>query len=84
MAIHKVTMKMPPRKIDRADAVFEVEENGLLFGTLTISKGSLVWFPRGALNGRKIGWSRFALLMEEHAGRFSARMAGSTQRPARR
>jgi hypothetical protein len=73
MAIHKVTMKMPPRTIGRADAIFEIEQDGLLFGTLTISKGSLVWFPRNTTKGRKIGWSRFALLMEEHARRIEKR-----------
>jgi hypothetical protein len=73
MATHKVTMELPPRTITKADAVFKVRQDGDLLGTLTVSRGSLVWFPPGTTYGHKIGWKKFARLMEEQAPRFETR-----------
>ena len=48
------------------DVVFVVRQDGQRFGELRVSKGSLVWRGRYDHIGRKIGWKRFATLMEEH------------------
>jgi hypothetical protein len=70
---HKVTMTIPPREIRRADAVFVVERDGRMFGTLEVSQGSLVWFPPYTTFGCKVGWQKFHELMEEHATRIEKR-----------
>ncbi len=73
MAQHKVTMKMPPRELNRADAEFTVNRDGKKLGTLTVSNGSIVWFPPYTSYGYKIGWKKFHELMEEHATRVEKR-----------
>lgn len=73
MAKHRVMMSLPPRPISRADAKFEVERDGKMFGTLEISQGSIVWFAPYAKYGMKMSWQRFHQLMEEHATRTEVR-----------
>ena len=73
MAQHKVVMQMPPRELKRADAVFIINRDGQKYGTLTVSNGSIVWFPRHTSYGCKIGWKAFHEMMSEHAPRFEKR-----------
>jgi len=51
---HRVIFKVPYSELGRSDIVFVVEKDGEKFGTLTVSKGSLVWFPRNTTLGRKV------------------------------
>ncbi len=44
---HDVEFNVPPRSLGRADVTFNVKKNGAVLGTLTVSNGSLVWFPKG-------------------------------------
>ena len=69
MAKHNVHFEVPRRALGKADVVFRVREDGKLFGTLTVSNGSLVWFPKGTTYGCKMGWSKFDRLMQELATR---------------
>ena len=62
---HDVTFSVPQRLLGKSDIEFVVREDGEKFGTLRISKGSLVWFPRNGVKGRKIGWGRFDAFMED-------------------
>ena len=62
---HDVTFSVPPRLLGKSDIEFVVREGGEKFGTLRISKGSLVWFPRNGVKGRKIGWGQFDAFMED-------------------
>ncbi len=73
MAQHKVTVNIPPRELNRADAVFNVVRNRKKFGTLHISNGSIVWFPPYTSYGYKIGWWNFHKLMQQHALRVEER-----------
>jgi hypothetical protein len=61
---HSVTFDVPPRPLGRADVSFVVKKNRTVLGTLTVSNGSLVWFPRSTIKGHKIGWARFDRLMK--------------------
>ena len=70
---HKVTMTVPPREVKRADATFTVERDGKMFGTLEVSRGSLVWFPPYTQSGLKVSWEKFHQLMEENATRVEKR-----------
>ena len=69
MAKHDVQFEVPARPLGRADASFVVKRDGAVLGTLTVSNGSVVWFPKGTSYGCKVGWKRFDELMREHATR---------------
>lgn len=73
MAKHTVTLEVPKRKISRADHKFQVKADGKVLGTLTVSKGAVVWFPRGTKYGYKMGWTKFDNFMKDEASRFEAR-----------
>jgi hypothetical protein len=62
---HDVTFRVPPRTLGKSDVEFVVKRNGEKFGTLRISKGSPVWFPRNGAKRRKVGWRRFDASMED-------------------
>ena len=64
MAVHDVTFTLPKRKLDRSDAKFHIKCDGETFGTMTVSNGSVVWFPKGVSYGYRIGWKKFDELMQ--------------------
>ncbi len=70
---HKVRMDLPERELGRSDALFKVKKNGKMFGTLAISNGSVVWYPRYTSYGYKMGWSKFDQVMKSEATRFEKR-----------
>ena len=72
---HKVMMDLPPGNVEikHADVKFKVRRDGKLFGTLEISKGSIVWYPAGKKFGRKMNWRKFSKMMEDNATRFETR-----------
>jgi len=69
MARHEVAFDVPKRPWGRADIEFTVKADASVIGTLTVSNGSLVWFPKGTTYGCKMGWSKFDKIMQEHATR---------------
>ena len=73
MAAHKVIMTLPPRELQRADAVFTVARDGKKLGELHVSNGAVVWFPPYTSYGCKVGWKKFHALMDEHATRVEKR-----------
>lgn len=73
MAKHDVTVDMPPRPLKRQDVSFLVKTDGQVLGTLKVSNGSIVWFPRGTTHGCKMGWSKFDSVMKENATRIEVR-----------
>ena len=73
MAVHEVDITLPKRELGRADAVFDVKSDGVTLGALHVSRGAVVWFPAGATYGHKIGWTKFAELMEANGARKEAR-----------
>jgi hypothetical protein len=56
---HKVSFRIPYRDLGKADVEFDVKNNNVRFGKLKISKGSLVWFPKGKTKGHKCYWGEF-------------------------
>ncbi len=69
MAKHEVAFDVPKRPLGRADIEFTVKADSSVLGTLTVSNGSLVWFPKGTTYGCNMGWSKFDKIMQEHATR---------------
>jgi len=62
--MHDVRFSIPERKLGTADIEFVIKKNGKVFGTMKISKGSLVWFPKDTTYGHKIGWTKFDAMMK--------------------
>jgi hypothetical protein len=62
-----VLIKMPERKLDRADVKFVVKRAGSILGTLAVSRGSVVWFPTKTAYGCKMGWRAFDKHMQKYA-----------------
>jgi len=73
MSRHAVTVDVPRRPLARADITFRVKADGKVFGTLAVSNGSVVWFPRNSTYGRKMGWKKFDQMMQNEPTRFERR-----------
>ena len=73
MAKHDVSFSIPQRALAKADVKFVIRKDGGVLGTLTVSNGSLVWFPKKATKGRKISWTRFDEMMKENVSRIERR-----------
>lgn len=73
MAKHDVSFNIPQRALGKADVEFLVKRDGAVLGTLAVSNGSLVWFPKGTTYGLKVGWKKFNDIMQESATRFEKR-----------
>jgi hypothetical protein len=59
MATHNVFFKMPRRELGNSDILIEIHSGEEMFGTVTISKGALEWYPANAKNPYKLSWIRF-------------------------
>lgn len=66
MAQHDVTFTIPERSLGKADLEFKIKRNGEMVGRLKVSNGTVVWVPKNAQYGRKLGWVKFDQLMQEH------------------
>ncbi len=64
---HDVQFSVPSRQLGRSDIEFIVKKDGDLLGTLKVSNGSLVWFPRKTREGHNISWMKFDELMASYA-----------------
>ena len=73
MAKHDVLFTIPWRKLTKSDVEFIVKQDSEVLGKLAISRGSLVWFPKGSRIGRKMGWRKFDEVMQKSAGRTERR-----------
>lgn len=73
MAKHDVAFNIPQSSLGKVDVKFRVKRDGALLGTLAISNGSIVWFPKGTTNGLKVGWNKFDEMMREAATRSEKR-----------
>lgn len=73
MAKHDVSFNIPQRSLGKADVEFLVKRDNTVLGTLAVSNGSIVWFPKGTTYGLKVGWKKFNEMMQEGATRFEKR-----------
>jgi len=65
---HTVTFSLPKAEVLHTDLEFVIKRNGQAFGKLLVSKGAVVWRRRGKYwRGKKLGWTAFDKLMDEHA-----------------
>jgi hypothetical protein len=66
MAKHNVYINLPRRELGKVDAQFDIYQDDEKLGTITISKGSLEWYPKNSKKPYKIGWSNFAKMIKEY------------------
>ena len=69
MAQHRVTFTTPRLELGNADIRLKVQRNGKVVGTMKISKGNLVWVPRDAQKGYRIGWPKLDELIQMYGKR---------------
>jgi len=72
---HLVTFKVPASELGKTDIEFVVKQNREKFGTLRVSKGALVWYPRNGVKGRKVTWTAFDDFMRKKPKRERRRKA---------
>jgi len=68
MPKHNVYVNLPKRELGKTDVVFEVFSDLEKFGTITISKGALEWWPGNAKKPYRMDWTRFDRAIREHYG----------------
>lgn len=73
MAKHDVSFNIPQRPLGKADVKFQVKRDGAAHGTLEVSNGSVVWFPKGTTYGLKVGRMKFEQIVRDNATRFERR-----------
>ncbi len=56
---YDVTFTIPTRPVGKADISFVVKTPDGVLGTLKVSKGALVWFPKKTNYGHKVPWQKF-------------------------
>jgi hypothetical protein len=54
---HYVTFDLPTRELGKADVRFTIKQDGEEFGELEVSRGAIVWYPKGLQYGHKLSWS---------------------------
>jgi hypothetical protein len=69
MAAHNVFFNLPRRELGNSDVVIEVFNDEEKFGTVTISKGALEWYPANAKNPYKLSWIRFDRAIKSYVKR---------------
>ena len=73
MAKHDVSFSVPQRPLGRSDVKFVVKQDGKVHGTLAVSNGSIVWFPKNTNYGLKVGWAKFEKIMQDNASKVERR-----------
>lgn len=63
--LHDVRFSIPERELGKADIQFEIKRNGKKFGTLRVSKGSIVWFQKDMSYGHKASWKALDAFMKD-------------------
>ena len=61
--MHEVKFSLPERELGKSDISFTVKKYGKILGTLKVSKGAIVWFPKDTSYGHKISWTDFDAIM---------------------
>ena len=63
---HSVTFTLPERSLGNSDIEVRIKRDGVMFGTLKISKGAVVWLPASGKYGRSLTWDKLNELAEAH------------------
>ena len=64
--VHDVDVTFPEQKLGKADVIFKVKVDDDVIGTLKVSRGNLIWIPKGnSTRGYKLTWAKFAEFLEK-------------------
>jgi hypothetical protein len=63
---YDVDFTVPSRPLGKTDIRFVIRTGDGVLGTLRISKGALVWFPKKTNYGHKVPWHQFHRLITEN------------------
>ena len=62
---YEVSFNVPERPLGKTDIRFVVRTEDGVLGTLRVSKGALVWYPKKTSYGHKVPWRSFAKIATE-------------------
>ena len=68
MPKHDVYGTLPFSLLGKKDAVFVIYEDDKKLGTITMSKGSIEWYPKNAKKGFTFLWEEFDKMIKNHEG----------------
>jgi hypothetical protein len=68
MAKHTIFFELPSVELGKVDSKIHIKKDGKQFGTITISKGDLEWFPKNAKKPYKIRWTILDKIIWEYHG----------------
>ena len=63
---YEVNFKAPTRRLGKSDVNFVVKDESGVLGTLKVSKGAIVWYPKKTNYGYKADWERFHRVAQEN------------------
>ncbi len=66
MPTHDVYATLPHALMGKKDAFFEIYQDGKKFGTITISKGSIEWYPKNKRKPLQLSWTDFDRMFKEN------------------
>jgi hypothetical protein len=68
MPTHNVFLSLPSREIGLSDVLVEIFQDQEKFGTITISKGAIEWYPANAKKPYKMEWEDFDKIIKKAYG----------------
>ena len=68
MPVHNVFLSLPSREIGLSDDIIEIFQDQEKFGTITISKGAIEWYPANAKKPYKMEWDQFDRIIKKAYG----------------
>lgn len=66
---HQVTFNVPDYPVGKSDIEFDIRKDGVMFGTLKVSKGGIVWRPRDNQYGYILNWDKISNITEREGRR---------------
>jgi len=63
---YDVEFKLPTRILGKSDISFLIKGDDGVLGTLKVSKGAVVWFPKKTNYGHKSTWEQFHEIAKKH------------------
>ncbi len=68
MPVHNVFLSLPSREIGNTDVLVEIFADEEKFGTITLSKGAIEWYPANAKKPYKMEWDQFDKIIKKAYG----------------
>jgi hypothetical protein len=68
MAKHNIYFEVPTCELGKTDIFFHIQKDEEKFGTITISKGNLQWYPKNSKKPYTMSWSAFDKIIREYHG----------------